>query len=358
MTIRFSLTKKLLFFVFLAPISWACTNDQARDLDLLPPARGGKGEILVVLDSTKWNSPLGEAIKNVLHEKVDALPQPEPSFATSFVTPSLFKGLLKNHRNVVMLTTFDSDTRESKYSQSSFTKESIARIKSDKSLYTFINEDEYAKGQRVMHLFAQTEAELIQVLKDKEQDIQNYFNKREETAIESRLFSTRSQTLENMLAQNHGLNIMLPKGFQIANDTTNFAWIRHPEVKFDKSIFVAYKPYSDEAAFQTDSIVAWRNAICKEYLYGNPEKPNSFLITESLVPVESMETSISGKYAKEVRGLWKTNTVTMGGPFISYTFVDEKQNRIYYVEGFIYAPSISKRELLREMKVVLNSIRL
>jgi len=57
----------------------------------------------------------------------------------------------------------------------------------------------------------------------------------------------------------------------------------------------------------------------------------------------------------ETRGLWKTSDSTNGGPFLSYTFVDKDLNRLYYIEGYVYAPSKDKRDLMLEMQVILRT---
>jgi hypothetical protein len=107
-------------------------------------------------------------------------------------------------------------------------------------------------------------------------------------------------------------------------------------------------------------LIQFRNEVCQKYLFGNPEKPLSYLVTETKVsykPVLVRDITFRGKYAKEMRGLWRTNNVTMGGPFVSYTFVDEAQGMLYYIEGFSYAPSRMQREIMRELEVVLNTFR-
>jgi hypothetical protein len=51
----------------------------------------------------------------------------------------------------------------------------------------------------------------------------------------------------------------------------------------------------------------------------------------------------NGNYVREMRGLWEVKVDFMGGPFISWTMVDEKRNRIVTAFGFVYAPKIGKR---------------
>ena len=58
-----------------------------------------------------------------------------------------------------------------------------------------------------------------------------------------------------------------------------------------------------------------------------------------------------------MRGLWKTNNLTMGGPFLSYTFVDEGTGMLYYIEGFTYSPSKKQREIMRELEVILHTFK-
>jgi hypothetical protein len=328
-----------------------------KNLDLLPPAQGGKGEVLIIMDSTKWNDTLGVAVRKVFHEIVPALPQAEPMFDITSVTASLFRGLLKQHRNIIVVTTFDSKTNEAKYLQANFTAESKKKIFADTSSYILIKEHEYAKGQTIMHLFATTEKGMISKLQQHKAEIQNYFNLKEENAIKKRLFNVLDKDLMKLFDA-HNVKVKLPLGYRFAQDTTNFLWVRYPELRFDKNVFLANKPYTSESQFETKNIIAWRDSIAKEHLYGDPDNPNSFVRTENLEPVVAQEVTFDGKYAKQIRGRWKTNNISMGGSFISYTFADEATGQIYYLEAFLYAPGQKKREYMRELTTTLKSVKM
>lgn len=349
---------KITLFFACSLLIFACSqkdrDKMGKNLDLLPPAQGGKGEVLIIMDSTKWNDTLGVAVRDVFQEIVPALPQAEPMFSTTFVTASLFRGLLKQHRNIIIITTFDSNTNEAKILQSNFTEESREKVLSDSNSYLLIKENEYAKGQTIMHLFSKTEKGMMQKLEQHKTEIQTYFNLKEEEAITSRLFKVLDENLMKNF-EKHGLTIKIPSGYRFAKDTNDFLWIRFPEVNFDKNIFFAHKPYTSEKQFETDSIVAWRDSIAIKNLYGNPENENSFVKTENLEPVVPLEVTYMGNYAKKILGRWKTNNFTMGGSFVSYTFASEKTGKIYYLEGFIYAPSEKKREYMRQLNTILQS---
>ena len=48
----------------------------------------------------------------------------------------------------------------------------------------------------------------------------------------------------------------------------------------------------------------------------------------------------------------------MGGPFVSHSRVDEKNNRVITVEGFVYAPEKMKRGLMRRLEGSLYTLLL
>jgi hypothetical protein len=101
-----------------------------------------------------------------------------------------------------------------------------------------------------------------------------------------------------------------------------------------------------------------RNEVGKKYVYGDPENPDSFMTTEEeyVYPVQR-NIDFNEQFTVETRGAWKTNNLSVGGTFISYTFVDEGSNRLYYVEGFVIHPSENHRELIREMESLLTTFR-
>jgi len=42
---------------------------------------------------------------------------------------------------------------------------------------------------------------------------------------------------------------------------------------------------------------------------------------------------------------------------VSYIFVDQSTNRLYYLDGFVVSPGKNKRESLRELDVILKTFK-
>jgi hypothetical protein len=130
--------------------------------------------------------------------------------------------------------------------------------------------------------------------------------------------------------------------------------------EIDKNVFISWKNYASEYQLRPDSLIAWRDDIASRYLFEDPERPNTYLVTETTVPykpVVARQVNFDGQFAMELRGLWKTNNNTMGGPFISYSLVDESRGRLYYIEGFCFSPGKNQRETIRELEAILHTFK-
>jgi hypothetical protein len=122
----------------------------------------------------------------------------------------------------------------------------------------------------------------------------------------------------------------------------------------DKSLWVSYTEYLGPESF--DDPVAWRNQVTQKYIYDDKEmNDTSYVVIETIVPPVITEINFGGQYAKELRGLWKTKNLSMGGPFISYVVADPSAGRVYYLDGFVYSPGKSQRESVRELKTILKT---
>jgi len=69
------------------------------------------------------------------------------------------------------------------------------------------------------------------------------------------------------------------------------------------------------------------------------------------------EVSFNDKYAIEARSLWRVQGDFMGGPFVTYTFVDEKTNRLFMIDGWVFAPKYDKRDYMRQVEGIIWSLR-
>ncbi|MCK5028344.1 MAG: DUF4837 family protein, partial [Bacteroidales bacterium] len=44
--------------------------------------------------------------------------------------------------------------------------------------------------------------------------------------------------------------------------------------------------------------------------------------------------------------------------FVSFSFIDEKNNKVINIDGFVFAPQFDKRDYLRQVEAILNSVQI
>jgi hypothetical protein len=80
-------------------------------------------------------------------------------------------------------------------------------------------------------------------------------------------------------------------------------------------------------------------------------------ITEAYYAPYIFKTKIDGLPTYETKGIWEVKTQFMGGPFLNYAVKDSVNNRYVILEGFVYAPATSKRDLQFELEAILRSAK-
>lgn len=334
----------------------SCDSDKGSSK---PAASGLPGDMFLIMDSTQWRGPLGNVLDSVFNAPMPGLPRDEGIFHMKWIDPRRLNFVLKQRRNLIFAMSLDKGGEGANIVKRLFTKESIDKIRKEPDIYLKTTKNVFANGQEVMFLFSQTEADLIEKIIDNRVKLVDYFELTEHERLNRSLFKSGSQKgITSILAKDFKCELRIPFGYKLADNNQEFLWVRQINRYDDKDIFVARKKYLSEKQYSKDSILQMRNDFCKKYLFEDPDKINSYLITETEhAPIETKQINFNGKLATEMRGLWKTNNLTMGGPFLSYTFVDEGTGMLYYIEGFTYSPSKKQREIMRELEVILHTFK-
>ena len=351
---------RLIHILLLLPVLLSAC-DRKRNAEYLPRATGNPGDIIVIIDTAQWRGPLGNKLREVLQAEVQGLPREETYFNLIPAHPSAKIELLTQIRNLLYVFTLDENTPGSRAIARNFTPESLETIRSDTSFYNTTERDVYSRGQVVMYLFGENEQELIQHLTEHAGSIVGFFNNVERERLEQTILNTRATSeLTEFLQKDYNFSLRFPFGYQVADQQKDFVWFRKIETQIDKNIFIGMKPYESEYQMLPDSLIAWRDRIAREYLFGDPANPVSYLLTEQevpFIPVRARQTQVNGQYAMEIRGLWRTNNKSMGGPFVGVSLVDQESGMLYYIEGFAYSPSKAQRETMRELEAIIHTFR-
>ncbi|RYG41740.1 MAG: DUF4837 family protein [Chitinophagaceae bacterium] len=158
------------------------------------------------------------------------------------------------------------------------------------------------------------------------------------------------------LVKKFGIRLSYPKMYKTVLKRRNFLWLKKEITSGSSSIIVYEVP---ESQLQNSSdmdldIIRKRNAVLRKYIRGT--KAHTPMVTENSFTPYFNEITLAGKPAYEMRGTWELQNDFMQGPFLSYCIYDKERKRYLFAEGFCYAPSREKRDLMFELEAILRTI--
>jgi len=297
-------------------------------------ATGIAYEVVVVADDAVWNDPAGQQVKAELQRPVQGLPQDEPSMRITHVLPADFNGMMKYVRNILIVNV-------------------------DASVYTKVSlnaeKDRWAKGQVVVQLNAPDKAALSDYLTAHPRGLTSYYSKIEMMRMAAVLRKTFSTLVYEKVQEQFGVTLNVPEDFNSYKDTVNFFWASNNANKGRMDVVVYTFPYTNPNTFTKEYLIAMRDSMLGANIPG--AFPDSHMATDTST-VQYSAITLQGKYCGVLRGLWYVKGDKMGGPFVSYARLDEVNNRIVVVEGFVYSPDTDKRNYMRRMEAALQTVRL
>ena len=323
--------KKLFTLLTLITILFSACKDKDQTR-LLQNVTGKSGEVVLVIEPDHWSTKIGEEFRNKLSQAHPALPQSEPMFDLVHIPYSAFSSIFKTHRNIV-IAKIDKDLPEPKI---------------------IIQKDIWAKPQLIVNVLAPDKATLEKLVKEKGDLIVARILTAEMGRYAKNYKKYEQIGLADQIQKRFGIRLTMPKGYTMDLDTTNFVWLENRgRGDVVQGVFI-YSYDKPEVELTTDYIFAKRNQFTKKYVPG--PNANTYMVVESESVPYRREMKVNGLNVIEIRNLWKVENDFMGGPFVSFTWVDDKNNKVICIDGFVYAPQFDKRDYLRQVEAVLNSV--
>ena len=353
-------SRYLLLLISVVYLSSCDLEKTAKMKSNLPRANGKAGQIIVVVDSAQWEGAVGNSLRATFQEQVPYLPREEPVFSLSHIDPMDFQSILRVQKNIIFVTVLSDKSRGSRKLRSYFTSESLKMIEDDPSIFMYAKQDEFARGQEVLHLFGETEEILLKNIAKNKAKLQKHFLDVEERRLYQSLYAAKVEKgISRHINEKLGCDIKVPFGYEIALEDEKFIWLRNFTPDVDKSVFISWVDYTSEDLFSLDSLLSIRTRVSSPYILYKPEDKTSYMLTETEnFDVFRNEINFKDHYAVELRGLWKVNNYYMGGPFLSYAMVDESSNRLYYIEAFLYSPGKPQRDHMRELGTIVRTFNI
>jgi len=319
------------------------------------PARGFEDEIYVVADSAEYEE-MQDALKSVFEKEIST-PQPEKLFTLKRINLSQ----LENHqrsKNLILAAPLNSGSETSDYIKSVVDSTIRTKLQTDPDFIVY-KYDLWARGQLVAVLSAPNMNELNSKILRNADNLLYTFQKESDKRLYENLYNPtyERKKIEGEFLRDYGWVIYVQADYVPAiNDSVNkFVWLRRgANSEMERWIFVYWIDNATPEYLTQDSIKVIRDRLTKKYYRTSNDSSYVIVASDDFVV---KEVNFNGKYALFTQGLWELNIKGMGGPFVNYFFYDEKTQRIYMLDGSIYAPRYYKRNLIQQMDVTLQSFK-
>lgn len=313
------------FLLFLV----ACNQEKKK---FLPNSNGQINSVAIVIDNQLWNGAVGDTLRNYFAQPLEGVPgAPEPLFSIHQIPPMIFKGNTRNSRNILIIDT-------------------NAKNRVD------LRDTLFAKPQKVAYIIGQTTDDIISQIQQYAPQIISVFKDNEIKESQSRFKDSPNTNIED-ISKKLGIKIMLPSLYSLVKQENNFFWIERRLKGGTANIIIYEMPLNSipsDDVLRTEAIVKMRDSIGERYIPGREE--GMYMVTGTAFAPSVYDISINKHAAVESRGLWEMKNFLLGGPFINYIIEDKANNRCVVLEGFISAPSVSKRDYLFELEAIIKSV--
>ncbi len=281
-----------------------------------------------------------DLVKAVMAADMPCLPQMEPYFKVTHVTPNTFDDFLKPTRNILII-----DIDAERYTQT-------------KAKYSI---DYWSHPQAVYRIQAPDDEAFIAYWNANGEAVRDWFVK-QEIERQKRFYRASTDKPSRFALQKWiGVDMLVPEDYMLIQDTTlnngnvNVVWCCNNKGPMRRDLVVYSYPYTDSNTFTPDFLNAKRDSVLGKLITASVE--GSYMGTEYKVFPPQMRIIQADPYKAEIRGLWKIyNGEAMGGPYVSHTCVDEVNHRVITAEVYVLAPGQKKRNALRQAEAILYTL--
>lgn len=352
------LSLSLSLFLLFTVVFSSCTSDMQRSLQPTPTAFGKINSLTVIADSTLWADGFRDSIDYFFGAPYIILPQPEPIFDFRHIEPYRLSAepAWQQLRNYIVLANLaDEDSPTTQMVMNDLSDEKIQQVKQE-GFGTAVGKNKWATGQQLIYLLGKNEQELRTGLSAAHPAVVRRLKDRESDRVEATaFFEGESNDLQEEIALETGARIRIPRSYVRAPiQGKGLVWLRKQVPEGSLNILLTKVPYENQGQLSAAGLKAVRDRVGKEYI--SSSEPGTYMrINDEDLPMFTEPTELNGSYAIESRGIWEMENGYMAGPFISYLMHDPEKKELLFVDGFVFAPGHSKRDMMEELTYVLRT---
>ena len=319
--------KKYLVVIFVVFFLQSCEDNK---VVYKPESSARINSITVVVDNDSWNNTIGDKIRNLYADEYEGLPQIEERFTLKQMPYEAFSGFSRSSRNIIFIN---------KKSNPEF----------------FFEVDKYARPQIYLEIKGNSIKSILEQIDKSKKEAINKFTNGEIEENKKRIL--KSPLKDTSAMEDFLINMKMPSAYSLYKQDKNFIWYQKQIQKGHSNIIVTQLPSQKNIFdYNIPSVIKLRDSIGEVFLPGR--NPESFMISEKEYLPYQKKVNYYGIKMLETRGTWEVKGDFMGGPFLNYLVEDKLNDRVLFIEGFVFAPSKRKRDNIIELEAIIKSLKL
>lgn len=316
-----------LMVFFLCINLFSCEGNKPRKAT---QSTGKINSLSIVISDQLWNGEVGDSLRKKFAAPVDGLTQEEPLFTITQLPVKILDGYRTISRNVIIVK------------------------KEEKNSYRF-EKNEFATPQNVVHISGNNVAEIINHIEQHGDSIVDRFKETE--ILKKQEIIKRSLLDDKKIRNKFNVSLKIPNTYKYVMEKRNFIWIKREILSGNTSLVIYKVPF--RTLLKDDdvvtNIIAMRDSFGGKYIKGKSR--NTRMITEESYSPYFFNTILDGRRSYETKGTWEMKGDYMSGSFINYAILNRKKREFIIIEGFCYAPSTDKRDLMHELEAIIKSVK-
>ncbi len=342
-------------------ISTSCTEEVRQQLEGQPTAFGPMNQLVVVADSSLWTSAVGDTFDYYFAAAYPILPQPEPIFDIKYFTPQQLMNIKERRelRTYVFLADLSkTNSPLTRLVEEDMGKEKISGVMREKGYTVTVGKDKWAKGQLLVYMAGSSPEALMRSIKQQYAAIIQQIRKEDGPRLDVGIFMGGvNDTLQDYLRLQMGVNMKIPRDYFRAmySPEKQVMWLRKETEDVSSNIMIQVLPYTSQAQLAKEGVKILRNELGR---FVASEIPNTYMVINDVdLPMLFHVSTYQNYYSVEARGIWEMRNDFMGGPFLSILTLNPNNNKLYLIDGFVYAPGEDKREIMQQLEYIMRTAR-
>lgn len=300
-------------------------------------AVGDSDDLVVIYDES--SSELVELVVSSL-ESANSWLLDEPAFKTTLTTFEQ-SGDLKNIRHVLLVGTWESGP------VGDMAHELFPGLAESDPAGLHVTEDVWAKRQMVGALVGADAEAVAAFVRERGDELRD----RLEAAALRRLSTSLRETavdagMAAAMSERFGWSVGPPTGYDFYTTDEGEGFVFFRRTRPDRTFFVYWTDGTPEFVSEQFAL-SRRDELAGRYLDGD--------VVEWNRPVEAERVDFLGRSAVRVSGWWGNRALVGGGPFLTYCFYEPSQERVYMLDGSLFAPGFDKTALMRNLDAIAHT---